>query len=77
MTRFVLLLFLSILAGAPLVQAGEGVARVFPHSGLERAVWVVDGRADTSSAAPLVVALHGYRNPERAEGLRENPGKLA
>ncbi len=51
--------------------------RIFSHDGLDRIVWVGDGRIDTSAPAPLVIALHGYRNPSEADALRKDPSRLA
>ncbi len=45
------------------------------HDGVERLIWMVDGRADQSRAAPLVLALHGYRNADRACRQRQTPKK--
>ncbi|MDF1794641.1 MAG: PHB depolymerase family esterase [Thalassobaculaceae bacterium] len=46
------------------------------QDGLERLAWLVDGRLDTASPAPLIVALHGYRKPEEALTLRAEPARL-
>lgn len=46
------------------------------HDGAERLVWMVDGRADRDNPAPLLLALHGYRNADRARRQRETPEKL-
>ena len=64
----------SIAALANVAVAGE--ARIFQHDGLDRVVWVADGRTDTAAPAPMVLALHGYRKPEQAQELRATPDKL-
>ncbi len=46
------------------------------HDGVERLIWMVDGRVDGNKPAPLVVALHGFRNAERARKQRETPERL-
>lgn len=46
------------------------------HDGLERSVWIYDGRDDQTRPAPLVLALHGYREPEQAVALRSSPERL-
>ncbi|MEM7733094.1 MAG: PHB depolymerase family esterase [Pseudomonadota bacterium] len=51
--------------------------RIFTHDGLDRLVWMDDARSDTSSPAPLVIALHGYRRPTDADALRNDPARLA
>ncbi|WP_306113252.1 MULTISPECIES: PHB depolymerase family esterase [unclassified Roseovarius] len=55
--------------------AGERTLRPV-HDGVERLIWMVDGRTDKDKPAPLVLALHGYRNAERALKQRETPERL-
>ncbi|MGI9500720.1 MAG: alpha/beta hydrolase family esterase, partial [Geminicoccaceae bacterium] len=66
----------ALLASVTFAHADEGKARIFVHEGLERVLWVVDDRADITRTAPLILALHGYREPEQAEELRRKPKKL-
>ena len=54
----------------------EGTAVTISHGGLERIVWILDGRTDKTIPAPVVLALHGFRKPEEAEKLRVTPKRL-
>ncbi|MEO1194172.1 MAG: hypothetical protein AAFY02_20635 [Pseudomonadota bacterium] len=68
-------MFEALLFAGPGV-ADEGTPRSVPHEGLERVFWTVDGRSEKDEAAPLVLALHGFRKPEEAEDLRQQPQDL-
>lgn len=68
------LLLAGLTVGAS--QAEDRTIRV-THDGLNRIAWLVDGRASAEAPAPLVVALHGYRKPEEARALRDDPAELA
>ena len=74
LVQVAVLLMAMTWAAAASTDAEE---RVFSHAGLERALWVVDGRSDRTAPAPLILALHGYRKPEEAQALRDMPEKLA
>lgn len=47
------------------------------QDGVERIIWVDDGRADKTMQAPLVLAIHGYHHPEAAAARYETPADLA
>lgn len=65
----------SLMLATGSVAAGE--PWIVEHDGLNRTVWVMDGRSDNAVPAPLVLALHGYRKPEDAQFLRETPAELS
>ncbi len=67
--------FLSVLA-LP-VSAEDGQLLRVTQDGVERVVWMVDARADTSQPAALVLAIHGYRNPQDAAAMQAEPASLA
>lgn len=69
----IVLCWLSIITSP--ARAEEKVLRPV-HDGVERLVWMVDGRADRDAPAPLVLALHGFRHADRARRQREAPEKL-
>lgn len=71
---FFILCWLSCPFTGPAV-ADERVLRPV-HDGVERLVWMVDGRADRDTPAPLVLALHGFRHADRARKQREKPERL-
>ena len=71
-----LALGVCLVAAAAAPASADGNAATVSHGGLDRVVWTVDGRADKSAPAPLVLALHGYRKPDEAEALRGTPARL-
>ncbi len=76
--RPVALLVAMLLLGSPTTAAwGAGEALWTEHEGLDRIAWLVDARPDPREPAPLILALHGYRQPEEAEALRQSPQDLA
>ena len=68
--------FVLLLAALPVSGTAHAEAMNVLHNGLERIVWFIDGRAESEKPAPLVLALHGYRNPEEAQELRDDPAQL-
>lgn len=79
MTRFWMVLIAALLLAGFTARASQGEDRAIrvTHDGLDRIAWLVDGRASAEAPAPLVVALHGYRKPEAAQALRDDPTELA
>lgn len=67
---------LVVLLGLNPLRAEDLVIRMI-HGDLQRVAWLVDGRSDTKSPAPLIMAIHGYRKPEEAQALRRDPKGLA
>lgn len=66
----------AVAIGRPSSAAGDGTAMAVVHGGLERIAWVYDGRADHTRPAPLVLALHGYREPKQALAYSAAPETL-
>lgn len=79
MARFRTLLTAALLL--PILLTGTALAADrairLTHDGLQRIAWIVDGRPSAVAPAPLVLALHGYRKPEEAQALRDDPSDLA
>ncbi|MEO0752366.1 MAG: hypothetical protein AAFY25_11240 [Pseudomonadota bacterium] len=74
MTKAGFALITCVCFAAPFAQAEA--LRVL-QDGVERVIWVEDGRADRSLTAPLVLALHGYTRPESAAEKATVPETLA
>ena len=54
-----------------------GEARTLEHKGVERHYYLQNAEAAAAAPAPLVVSLHGYRDPEQALTERKNLSQLA
>ncbi|MBC6445443.1 MAG: hypothetical protein GDA50_08540 [Alphaproteobacteria bacterium GM202ARS2] len=66
----------AFLACITVAHADDGKARAFIHEGLEQVLWVMDRRDAPAMAAPLILALHGYKDLELAEKLHREPKDL-
>ncbi|MEM7178536.1 MAG: hypothetical protein AAF503_12620 [Pseudomonadota bacterium] len=75
--RAVILMIPLLFSATAHLQAQDAYPLTTRFDGLDRIAWVVDARPDPGKAAPLILALHGYRPPERAETLRADPAHLA
>lgn len=74
--NFSIVIALVVLLGLNPLRAQDRAIRM-NHGDLSRIAWLVDGRPDSASPAPLIMAIHGYRKPEEAQALRRDPKGLA
>ena len=73
---FCTVIALCIALGLAVTKA-HAEALVISHGGVDRLVWVEDGRKETDALAPLVLAIHGFRSTQDAATLYAAPEGLA
>ena len=74
----VLIVALALTAwAADMPPAAAGDARTLEHQGVERHYYLHNAEAAAAAPVPLVVRLHGYRDPEQAVAEREDLSVIA